>query len=318
MTVGEAGDANEDVTQVVEVLATEALKWGWLIGRLAHFLQQGTVLVFVSTKLAADELAKSLTAHTPHRVEAIHGDRTQAERQDILLKFKRGATPILVATDVASRGLDIPAIKTVVNYDVAKKIEDHTHRIGRTGRAGATDGSAYTLVTMGEFDAAVDLVRSLLTAKQHAPPDLLDLAKRSRRWAASGLPALIERANAPAGSGGATGGGASGGGMAGGAGGAGKLQPGGGEVDAAARAGSVFAPPQLFQAEKQRQAVTAAVQAGATLDPLASEPASYPHPWPQALALALTHTHTHTLTLTLTHTRRAPLSTPSLWPGPSR
>ena len=146
------------------------------------------VLVFVSTKAAAEELARSLTAHTPHRVEAIHGDRTQAERQDILLKFKRGATPILVATDVASRGLDIPAIKTVVNYDVAKKIEDHTHRIGRTGRAGATDGSAYTLVTTGEFDAAVDLVRSLLTARQHAPPDLLDLAKRSRRWAASGLP----------------------------------------------------------------------------------------------------------------------------------
>ena len=130
MTVGEAGDANEDVTQVVEVLATEALKWGWLIGRLAHFLQQGTVplsvstppvtapyshpsasqcpfnlpcpyasfyhshshlvgpasthppshqvLVFVSTKAADDELAKSLSAHTPHRVEAIHGDRTQA------------------------------------------------------------------------------------------------------------------------------------------------------------------------------------------------------------------------------------------------
>ena len=66
---------------------------------------------------------------------------------------------------MASRGLDIPAIKTVVNYDVAKKIEDHTHRIGRTGRAGATDGSAYTLVTTGEFDAAVDLVRSLLTAR---------------------------------------------------------------------------------------------------------------------------------------------------------
>ena len=74
---------------------------------------------------------------------------TQAERQDILIKFKKGATPILVATDVASRGLDIPAIKTVINFDVAKKIEDHTHRIGRTGRAGATDGSAYTLVTAG-------------------------------------------------------------------------------------------------------------------------------------------------------------------------
>ena len=152
---------------------------------------------------------------------------------------------------MASRGLDIPAIKTVVNYDVAKKIEDHTHRIGRTGRAGATDGSAYTLVTTGEFDAAVDLVRSLLTARQHAPPDLLDLAKRSRRWAASGLPALLERAAGNRGAaGGAAGGAASS--AASGAGGDNQRQPTSGEVDA----GSVFAPPQLFQAEKQRQAAT--------------------------------------------------------------
>ena len=88
---------------------------------------------------------------------------------------------------MASRGLDIPAIKTVINFDVARRAEDHTHRIGRTGRAGATDGTAYTLVTHGEADAAVDLVRSLRSAAQAPPPDLIELAQRSRRWAASGL-----------------------------------------------------------------------------------------------------------------------------------
>ena len=64
---------------------------------------------------------------------------------------------------MASRGLDIPLIKTVVNFDCAKRLEDHTHRIGRTGRAGATDGTAYSLVTRKEADSAVDLVRYVHT-----------------------------------------------------------------------------------------------------------------------------------------------------------
>ena len=69
---------------------------------------------------------------------AIHGDLTQPEREKNLDAFRSGRARVLVATDVASRGLDIPAIKTVINFDVAKRIEDHTHRIGRTGRVGRT------------------------------------------------------------------------------------------------------------------------------------------------------------------------------------
>jgi len=84
VSVGQAGDASEDVTQVVEILPSAALKWAWLAQRLPHFTKQGTVLIFVSTKAAAEELARSLTQHTPNKVDAIHGDRTQAERQDIL------------------------------------------------------------------------------------------------------------------------------------------------------------------------------------------------------------------------------------------
>ena len=145
------------------MLPTEEQKAPWLMQRVEHFLRQGTLLIFVSTRQASEGLARQLSQHVGARIEAIHGDRDQRERQDILRSFKRGGlavSPILVATDVASRGLDIPAIKTVVSYDVAKRLDDHTHRIGRTGRAGATDGTAYTLLTHGESDAAVDLVRS--------------------------------------------------------------------------------------------------------------------------------------------------------------
>ena len=170
VTVGEVGEANDDVTQVVEVLPNADAKWGWLVARLPHFAKVGTILVFVSQKAQSEELARSLAAQTGEAVDAIHGDRTQAERQEALRAFKRGSTRLLVATDVASRGLDIPAIKTVINFDVARRAEDHTHRIGRTGRAGATDGTAYTLVTHGESDAAVDLVRSMRSASQAPPP----------------------------------------------------------------------------------------------------------------------------------------------------
>ena len=76
----------------------------------------------------------------------IHGDLSQHERNGIIHSFKKQEFPILVATDVAARGLDIPHIRNVVNFDVARDIDTHTHRVGRTGRAGIK-GTAYTLVT---------------------------------------------------------------------------------------------------------------------------------------------------------------------------
>jgi ATP-dependent RNA helicase DDX42 len=75
--------------------------------------------------------------------------------------FKEGKTNILIATNVASRGLDIPSIKTVINFDCAKDREDHIHRVGRTGRAGDKDGVAYTLLTRNERDKAVMMLRIL-------------------------------------------------------------------------------------------------------------------------------------------------------------
>lgn len=89
----------------------------------------------------------------------------QADRNKVITQFKRKEVPIMVATDVAARGLDIPHIRTVVNYDIARDIDTHTHRIGRTGRAGEK-GTAYTLVVEKDKEFCGHLVRNLEGANQ--------------------------------------------------------------------------------------------------------------------------------------------------------
>ncbi|XP_012944558.2 ATP-dependent RNA helicase DDX42 [Aplysia californica] len=173
---GEVGEANEDVTQVVEVLPLGPAKWTWLMQRLVGFTSEGSVLIFVTRKSNSEELATNLKARD-FELGLLHGDMSQAERNDIISAFKRKDFGVLVATDVAARGLDIPHIKTVVNYDVARDIDTHTHRVGRTGRAG-TKGHAYTLITEKDKEFAPHLVRNLEGANQHVPPSLLDLAQK--------------------------------------------------------------------------------------------------------------------------------------------
>lgn len=107
-------------------------KWAWLTRRLVEFMAAGSVLVFVTRKANAEELSKNLKTKE-FECLLLHGDMSQFERNDVITAFKKATTPILVATDVAARGLDIPHIRTVVNYDVARDIDTHTHRIGRTG-----------------------------------------------------------------------------------------------------------------------------------------------------------------------------------------
>src|SRR5690606_27919445 len=92
--------------------------------------------------------------------ESLHGDMIQQERDKAIHDYKHRLFPILVATDVAARGLDIKSIKTVINFDVARDIDSHVHRVGRTGRAGEK-GVAYTLLTENDDKFAGDLVRNL-------------------------------------------------------------------------------------------------------------------------------------------------------------
>lgn len=103
------------------------------------------------------------------KAEGMHGDLDQHSRMAMLSAFKGGQLHVLVATDVAARGLDIRTIRTVVNYDVAKNIDTHVHRIGRTGRAGDKDGEAYTLLLPNETRMAAALVDNIRTAGQTVP-----------------------------------------------------------------------------------------------------------------------------------------------------
>jgi superfamily II DNA/RNA helicase len=102
------------------------------------------VLIFCRTKRGADKLSKQLYERK-FRVGAIHGDKTQNKRLDVLQKFKKNTINILVATDVAARGLDIPNVTHVINYDEPENYKDYIHRIGRTGRAGKK-GKSLTFV----------------------------------------------------------------------------------------------------------------------------------------------------------------------------
>src|SRR5436190_11537368 len=106
------------------------------------------VLVFTRTKRGADRISHILEKRE-HKSNRIHGDRSQSQREAALKSFKSGHTNVLVATDVAARGIDIDSVSHVINYDIPEAPEDYVHRIGRTGRAG-NKGRAITLFTIGE------------------------------------------------------------------------------------------------------------------------------------------------------------------------
>lgn len=181
--------ANKSITQYIEVLAPMEKH-----RRLEQILRsqepRSKIIIFCSTKKMCDQLARNLTRQ--FAAAAIHGDKSQGERDYVLNQFRSGRSPVLVATDVAARGLDIKDIRVVINYDFPTGVEDYVHRIGRTGRAGAT-GEAYTF--FGDQDAkhASDLVKVLEGANQRVPTEIREMASRGggmggrpRRWGGGG------------------------------------------------------------------------------------------------------------------------------------
>ncbi|CAF4931584.1 unnamed protein product [Pieris macdunnoughi] len=175
---GAAGEACHLVTQHVRIFHRPEEKWPWLLQNLVEFLSAGSVLIFVTKKLDAEQTAANLGVQQ-YDALLLHGDMDQADRNKVITAFKRQEQNILVATDVAARGLDIPHIRTVINYTVARDIDTHTHRVGRTGRAGVR-GDAYTLLAkQTDKEFAGHLLRNLEGAQQEVPEELTQLAMQS-------------------------------------------------------------------------------------------------------------------------------------------
>lgn len=175
LSVGRVGSTSENITQKVEYV--EDIDKRSVLLDILHTHAGGLTLIFVETKRMADSLSDFLINQN-FPATSIHGDRTQRERERALEFFRNGRCPILVATAVAARGLDIPHVTHVVNYDLPTDIDDYVHRIGRTGRAGNT-GIATAFFNRGNRGVVRELLDLLKEANQEVPSFLETIARES-------------------------------------------------------------------------------------------------------------------------------------------
>lgn len=161
--------AAHNVLQRIEVIDTRDKLYRFY-AILKEVMNEDRVLVFAATKRMVDQLTRGLRQEGWPAL-AIHGDKSQNERDWVLDQFRTGKSPLMIATDVAARGLDVKGISTVVNYDFPNNVEDYVHRIGRTGRAGHK-GQAVTFFTREDAKKARDLINVLIEAKQEVPQKL--------------------------------------------------------------------------------------------------------------------------------------------------
>ncbi|QUC20711.1 uncharacterized protein UV8b_04952 [Ustilaginoidea virens] len=175
LSVGRVGSTSENITQKVEFV--EDVDKRSVLLDILHTHAGGLTLIFVETKRMADSLSDFLINQN-FPATSIHGDRTQRERERALEYFRNGRCPILVATAVAARGLDIPNVTHVINYDLPTDVDDYVHRIGRTGRAGNT-GIATAFFNRGNRGIVRELMELLKEANQEIPPFLEAIARES-------------------------------------------------------------------------------------------------------------------------------------------
>ncbi|XP_073148414.1 DEAD-box ATP-dependent RNA helicase 21-like [Henckelia pumila] len=168
VNIGTAGKATDLITQHVIMLKenSKMFRLKQLLGELGD----KTAIVFCNKRNVADVVAKALDKEG-YRVTALHGGMSQEQRETSLESFKTKRYNVLVATDVAGRGIDVPDVSHVINHDMPEKIEAYTHRIGRTGRAGKT-GVATTFLTLHDAEVFYDLRQVLVQSKSRVPPEL--------------------------------------------------------------------------------------------------------------------------------------------------
>uniref|UniRef100_A0A8C7VE80 RNA helicase n=1 Tax=Oncorhynchus mykiss TaxID=8022 RepID=A0A8C7VE80_ONCMY len=176
--------ANHNILQIVDV-CNDGEKDDKTLHLVIHLLlrlleeimseKENKTIIFTETKRRCDELTRRMR-RDGWPAMGIHGDKSQQERDWVLNEFKYGKAPILIATDVASRGLDVEDVKFVINYDYPNSSEDYIHRIGRTARSQKT-GTAYTFFTPNNMKQASDLIAVLREANQAINPKLLQMAE---------------------------------------------------------------------------------------------------------------------------------------------
>ncbi|KAI9205633.1 P-loop containing nucleoside triphosphate hydrolase protein [Polychytrium aggregatum] len=170
VTIGTAGQVVDRIEQRVEFINDENKKKNRLI-EILNGRFEPPIIVFVNQKKGCDVLSKALE-RLGYRTTTLHGGKSQEQREASLAALKNGTKDILVATDVAGRGIDVKNVSLVINYDMSLKIEDYTHRIGRTGRAGK-DGVAITFLGNGDTDVMYDLKQMILKSPlSRCPPEL--------------------------------------------------------------------------------------------------------------------------------------------------
>eukprot|EP00793_Prasinoderma_coloniale_P003809 PRCOL_00003186-RA len=183
---GGAGGANADVRQLVHVVRDADAKDKWLIANISAAIDEGGVIVFASTRARVEEVEEKLKQIAGVKAVGVHGERSQPERTAAVKALKNGDAHVLVATNLAARGLDVPDLNTVICLDASRDAESHTHRIGRTGRAGSKHGVAHVLLTPNESKYAATIARGLAVAGQPLPEELLAVARRDRSFAEGG------------------------------------------------------------------------------------------------------------------------------------
>lgn len=168
--------ANNNIVQNIKV-CEESEKEKELIALLKTVANDSSKkgIIFVETKKKVEDILK-IIQREGYQSNSIHGDKSQSERDFVLESFRSGRIAILVATDVAARGLDVEDVKYVINYDYPNSSEDYVHRIGRTGRCEQT-GTAYTFFTPSNARQARELIAVLNEAGQNPTKELLDIAK---------------------------------------------------------------------------------------------------------------------------------------------
>lgn len=186
ITVGGRSVVAEEIEQIVEV-RSESTKFNRLLEILGMTYMDDEdcrTLIFVERQESADDLLKELMKKG-YPTMSLHGGKDQVDRDSTISDFKAGVVPIVTATSVAARGLDVKQLKLVINYDVPNHMEDYVHRAGRTGRAG-NKGTCITFITPEQDKHARDIIAALKASKREIPAELVALAEKFREKLQSG------------------------------------------------------------------------------------------------------------------------------------